>query len=305
VDELDSYSRTVSAVAAEITGRVAAVRTGRGSGSAVVVPGDGVLVTNAHVVGSGQRGRADFVDGRQVEVRVAGADPLSDLAVLRAGRSDELPEPVRLGNAEELVVGQLVVAVGNPLGLAGSVTAGVVSALGRALPTRSGSAGRVIEDVIQTDAALNPGNSGGALADARGRVVGINTAVAGVGLGLAVPVNTTTRRIVQMLLADGRVRRAYLGVVGTPAPVPAAVAQRHGRQNGLRLAEVISGSPAAQAGLRPGDLVLDVGRQPVQDAQGIQRQLFGEAIGVPLPVTVLRNGAMVDVVAVPTELAPR
>jgi serine protease Do len=305
VDELDSYSRTVSAVAAEITGRVAAVRTGRGSGSAVVVPGDGVLVTNAHVVGSGQRGRADFVDGRQVEVRVAGADPLSDLAVLRAGRSDELPEPVRLGNAEELVVGQLVVAVGNPLGLAGSVTAGVVSALGRALPTRSGSAGRVIEDVIQTDAALNPGNSGGALADARGRVVGINTAVAGVGLGLAVPVNATTRRIVQMLLADGRVRRAYLGVVGTPAPVPAAVAQRHGRQNGLRLAEVISGSPAAQAGLRPGDLVLDVGRQPVQDAQGIQRQLFGEAIGVPLPVTVLRNGAMVDVIAVPTELAPR
>ena len=305
MDELDSYSRTVSAVAAEITGRVAAVRTGRGSGSAVVVPGDGVLVTNAHVVGSGQRGRADFVDGRQVEVRVAGADPLSDLAVLRAGRSDELPEPVRLGNAEELVVGQLVVAVGNPLGLAGSVTAGVVSALGRALPTRSGSAGRVIEDVIQTDAALNPGNSGGALADARGRVVGINTAVAGVGLGLAVPVNATTRRIVQMLLADGRVRRAYLGVVGTPAPVPAAVAQRHGRQNGLRLAEVISGSPAAQAGLRPGDLVLDVGRQPVQDAQGIQRQLFGEAIGVPLPVTVLRNGAMVDVVAVPTELAPR
>jgi S1-C subfamily serine protease len=305
VDELDSYSRTVSAVAAEITGRVAAVRTGRGSGSAVVVPGDGVLVTNAHVIGSGRRGRADFVDGRQVEVRVIGADPLSDLAVLRAARPDELPEPVRLGNAEELVVGQLVVAVGNPLGLAGSVTAGVVSALGRALPTRSGSAGRVIEDVIQTDAALNPGNSGGALADARGRVVGINTAVAGVGLGLAVPVNATTRRIVQMLLADGRVRRAYLGVVGTPAPVPAAVAHRHGRQNGLRLAEVIGGSPAAQAGLRPGDLVLDVGRQPVQDAQGIQRQLFGEAIGVPLPVTVLRNGAMVDVVAVPTELAPR
>jgi serine protease Do len=302
VDELDSYSRTVSAVAAEITGRVAAVRTGRGSGSAVVVPGDGVLVTNAHVVGSGQRGRADFVDGRQVEVRVAGADPLSDLAVLRAGRSDELPEPVRLGNAEELVVGQLVVAVGNPLGLAGSVTAGVVSALGRALPTRSGSAGRVIEDVIQTDAALNPGNSGGALADARGRVVGINTAVAGVGLGLAVPVNTTTRRIVQMLLADGRVRRAYLGVVGTPAPVPADVAERHSRRSGVRLAEVVPGSPAAEAGLRAGDLVLDVGRHPVQNAQGIQKQLFGDAVGVPLPVTVLRNGAMVDVVAVPTEL---
>jgi serine protease Do len=303
VDELDSYSRTVSAVAAEITGKVAAVRTGRGSGSAVVVDADGVLVTNAHVVGGARRGRADFVDGTQVEVAVVGTDPLSDLAVLRAARPGDLPPPVTLGNADDLVVGQLVVAVGNPLGLAGSVTAGVVSALGRALPTRSGSAGRVVEDVIQTDAALNPGNSGGALADSRARVVGINTAVAGVGLGLAVPVNATTRRIVAALLADGRVRRAYLGVVGSPAPVPATVADRYGRRNGLRLAEVIGGSPAAQAGLRAGDLVLDVGRRPVHDAQGVQRQLFGEAIGVPLPVTVLRNGAMVDVVAVPTELS--
>jgi serine protease Do len=300
VDELDAYSRTVSAVAAELTGKVAAVRTGRGSGSAVVT-GDGILVTNAHVVGQARRGRADFVDGAQVEVAVVGTDPLSDLAVLRAV-SGALPSPVTLGDADELVVGQLVVAVGNPLGLAGSVTAGVVSALGRALPTRSGSAGRVVEDVIQTDAALNPGNSGGALADSRARVVGINTAVAGVGLGLAVPVNATTRRIVATLLADGRVRRAYLGVVGSPAPVPSAVADRYGRRNGLRLAEVIGGSPAAQAGLRAGDLVLDVGRRPVEDAQGIQRQLFDDAIGVPLPVTVLRNGAMVDVVAVPTEL---
>jgi S1-C subfamily serine protease len=300
VDELDAYSRTVSAVAAELTGKVAAVRTGRGSGSAVVT-GDGILVTNAHVVGQARRGRADFVDGTQVEVAVVGIDPLSDLAVLRAV-GGALPTPVTLGDADGLVVGQLVVAVGNPLGLAGSVTAGVVSALGRALPTRSGVAGRVVEDVIQTDAALNPGNSGGALADSRARVVGINTAVAGVGLGLAVPVNATTRRIVATLLADGRVRRAYLGVVGSPAPVPAAVADRYGRRNGLRLAEVIGGSPAAQAGLRAGDLVLDVGRRPVEDAQGIQRQLFGDAIGVPLPVTVLRNGAMVDVVAVPTEL---
>jgi S1-C subfamily serine protease len=302
VDELDSYSRTVSAVAAEVTPRVAAVRIGRGSGSAVVIPGDGVLVTNAHVVADARRGRADFLDGVQVPVRVLGADPLSDLAVLRAERPADLPPPVRLGNADELVVGQLVVAVGNPLGLAGSVTAGVVSALGRALPTRSGSAGRVVEDVIQTDAALNPGNSGGALADSAGRVVGINTAVAGVGLGLAVPVNATTFRIMEALLRDGKVRRAYLGVVGTPAPVPADVAERHSRRSAVRLAEVVAGSPAARAGLRPGDLVLDVNRQAVTDAQGIQKQLFGDAIGVPLPVTVLRNGAMVDVVAVPTEL---
>ncbi len=301
MDELDSYSQTVSRVAAELTRKVAAVRTARGSGSAVVT-GEGILITNAHVVGEARRGRADFVDGVQVDVAVVGTDPLSDLAVLRAARPGDLPSPVTLGDADGLVVGQLVVAVGNPLGLAGSVTAGVVSALGRALPTRSGAAGRVVEDVIQTDAALNPGNSGGALADSRARVVGINTAVAGVGLGLAVPVNATTRRIVAALLADGRVRRAYLGLVGSPAPVPAAVADKYGRRNGLRLVEVISGSPAARAGLRAGDLVLDVGRHPVEDAQGIQRQLFGEAIGVPLPVTVLRNGAMVDVVAVPSEL---
>jgi len=302
VDELDSYSRTVSAVAAEITPRVAAVRIGRGTGSAVVVPGDGVLVTNAHVVADARRGRADFLDGAQASIRVVGTDPLSDLAVLRAERPADLPSPVRLGDADGLVVGQLVVAVGNALGLAGSVTAGVVSGLGRSLPTRSGQAGRVVEDVIQTDAALNPGNSGGALADSAGRVVGINTAVAGMGLGLAVPVNATTLRIIETLLREGRVRRAYLGVVGTPAPVPADVAERHSRHSGVRLAEVVAGSPAALAGLRRGDLVLDVGRHPVHDAQGIQKQLFGDAVGVPLPVTVLRNGAMVDVVAVPTEL---
>jgi S1-C subfamily serine protease len=296
---MDSYSRTVSAVAAELTPKVAAVRFGRGSGSAVVVSRT-ELVTNAHVVGRSRSGRADFGDGSQVPVRVAGADPLSDLALLQA--DGDLPEPVRLGSADDLVVGQLVVAVGNPLGLAGSVTAGVVSALGRSLPTQDGTAGRVVEDVIQTDAALNPGNSGGALADSEGRVVGINTAVAGTGLGLAVPVNATTRRIVDTLRADGRVRRAYLGVVGAPAPVPAAVADRYGRRNGLRLAEVVTGSPADRAGLRRGDLVLDVGRRPVEDAQGIQRQLFADAIGAPLPVTVLRNGAMVDVVAVPSEL---
>ncbi|MCW0212611.1 MAG: trypsin-like peptidase domain-containing protein [Pseudonocardia sp.] len=301
MDELDAYSRTVSTVAAELTKRVAAVRIGRGSGSAVVVaPGE--LLTNAHVVGDARDGRADFVDGEQVAFRVAGVDPLSDLALLRVRDAGALPEPARLGNADGLVVGQLVVAVGNPLGLAGSVTAGVASALGRSLPTRSGSAGRVVEDVIQTDAALNPGNSGGALADSHARVVGINTAVAGTGLGLAVPINATTLRIVEALRTDGRVRRAYLGVVGTPAPVPAAVADRYGRRNGLRLAEVVAGSPAAAAGLRRGDLVLDVGRAAVEDAQGIQRQLFGEAVGVPLPVTVLRNGAMVDVIAVPTEL---
>ena len=306
---LDAYSQVVTAVAAEMTPHVAGLRVrlpGRGGlsaglGSAVVFTEDGFLLTNAHVVGSSRSGVVAFADGEEARFDVVGADPLSDLAVVRA--AGKTPAPARLGDADTLLVGQLVVAVGNPLGLAGSVTAGVVSALGRSLPTRSGRAGRVIEDVIQTDAALNPGNSGGALADGAGRVVGINTAVAGIGLGLAVPVNTTTRRIIGSLLSDGRVRRAYLGVVSMPAPLPAPVAERSGQRNGLRLVEVIAGSPAAEAGLKPGDLVVSVGRSPVSGAQDIQRLLFAEAIGLPLPVTVVRNGAMVDVFAVPMELS--
>jgi S1-C subfamily serine protease len=176
----------------------------------------------------------------------------------------------------------------------------VVSAVGRSLPTRGRETG-LVEDVIQTDAALNPGNSGGALADADARVVGINTAVAGVGLGLAVPVNATTRRIISALMKDGRVRRAYLGLVSTPEPLPAPLQERFGRRSGLRVAEVVSGGPAARAGVRPGDLLVSAGGHPVQKAQDLQRLMFGEAIGQPLPITVMRNGALVDVIAEPSE----
>src|SRR4051794_23453216 len=235
---LDAYSRIVTAVAAEVTQHVAALqvttRDGRGgAGSAVVVSADGLLLTNAHVVGQAAAGRAVFSDGSEADVDVVGADPLSDLAVVRARSAT--PPPAVLGNAETLRVGQLVVAVGNPLGLAGSVTAGVVSGLGRSLPTRDGRTARVVEDVIQTDAALNPGNSGGALADSSSRVVGINTAVAGWGLGLAVPMNDTSRRIIAALTDDGRVRRSYLGLVRTPAPVPAPLAERTRRRAGPRI----------------------------------------------------------------------
>ncbi len=307
-DELDAYSRTVTRVADALLPHVASlsVRTSRrgmeadGAGSAVVFTDDGYLVTNAHVTGRADHGRAEFADGTQAEFDVVGADPLSDLAVVRTrGRA---PAAAEFGDAADLKVGQLVVAVGNPLGLSGSVTAGVVSALGRSIPARSGRAARVIEDVIQTDAAINPGNSGGALADAHGRVIGINTAVAGIGLGLAVPINTTTRRIIATLMREGRVRRAFLGLVNTPMPLPAALAGRIGQTHGLRVVEVVSGSPADQAGLKPGDLVLSAGRQPVAEAVSLQRLLFDDAIGTPLPLTVLRNGAMVDVIAVPTEL---
>jgi S1-C subfamily serine protease len=301
---LDAYSRVVAGVAAELTPKVASLRVkaGRGEsmGSAVVFTGDGFLLTNAHVVGRAHSGTALFADGTTAPFTLVGADPLSDLAVLRAG--GPTPAPAELGEADRLVVGQLVVAVGSPLGLAGSVTAGVVSALGRSLPTRSGAAGRLVEDVIQTDAALNPGNSGGALADAQSRVVGINTAVAGIGLGLAVPVNATSRRIIGALIRDGRVRRAYLGLVSIPAPLSAQLRERFGRPNGLRVAEVVAGGPADRAGLRAGDLLLSAGGQPVGAAQDLQRLMFAEAIGRPLAITVMRNGALVDVIAEPSEL---
>ncbi|HET9974799.1 MAG TPA: trypsin-like peptidase domain-containing protein [Streptosporangiaceae bacterium] len=271
-------------------------RAGESLGSGVVFTGDGFLLTNAHVVGQSTAGTAEFADGTSAPFRVVGADPLSDLAVLRA--NGPTPEPAELGEADALKVGQLVVAVGNPLGLAGSVTAGVVSALGRSLPAR----GRVIEDVIQTDAALNPGNSGGALADADARVVGINTAVAGVGLGMAVPVNDTTRRIISALMRDGRVRRAYLGLAMIPGPVPAQWRDRLGRSKGLLVAQVVPNGPAARAGLRQGDLLLTVGGKPVAVSQDLQRLMFSEAIGRPLAITVMRNGALVDVIAEPSEL---
>ena len=303
-EALDTFSATVARVAASVSPHVAAVEVrGRGrsgAGSAVVLTDDGFLVTNAHVVAGMGEGTARFPDGTDAEVELVGADPLSDLAVLRA--RSRTPAAATMGDADALVVGQLVVAVGNPFGFAGSVSVGVVSGLGRALPTRAGRAMRVIEDVIQTDAALNPGNSGGALADARGRVVGINTAVAGVGLGLAVPVNATTRRIIGTLLRDGRVRRAYLGLVTAPTPVPARLRERLGRTTALRVVEVISGSPAETAGLRPGDLVLSAGAADLRDAQSLQRLLFADAIGIRFPVTVLRGEAMVDVIAVPAEL---
>jgi S1-C subfamily serine protease len=306
---LDAYSRVVTGIAAELTPRVAALqmsrrrRNGRieaSAGSAVLFTDDGFLLTNAHVVGRNTSGTAAFADGTTAPFRVVGTGAFSDLAVIRA--DGPTPPPARLGDASTLRVGQLVVAVGNPLGLAGSITAGVVSALGRSLPTRAGETVRVIDDVIQTDAALNPGNSGGALATASGEVVGISTAVAGIGLGLAVPVNETTRRIVAALLTEGRVRRAYLGVAGTPAPLPPAFARRTGQRVGMRVIEVVPDGPAARAGIHDGDLLLTAAGQPIVSAQALQRLMLADAIGRQLPITVVRNDALLDLVATPVEL---
>ncbi|HET8683018.1 MAG TPA: trypsin-like peptidase domain-containing protein [Micromonosporaceae bacterium] len=304
-DALDAYSRVVTTVAAKVLPSVAAlvVRTprGGGGGSALTFTDDGFLLTSAHVVAGAGSGTATFGDGSEARFDVVGADALSDLAVLRS-RMAGAP-PAELGNADELRIGQLVVAVGNPMGLAGSVTAGVVSGLGRSLPARDGRHLRLIDDVIQTDAALNPGNSGGALADSTGRVVGVNTAVAGYGLGLAVPINSTTRHIIGELVSSGRVRRAWLGVAGSPLPLPPAVAQRLGQRLGLRVAEVVPGSPAGLAGIYLGDVIISAGGRPVENVQALLRLMLGPAIGTRLPITVLRRGAFVDVVAVPTELS--
>jgi S1-C subfamily serine protease len=297
---LDAYSRAVTAVAQTVGPSVAALQLTRSAGSAVVFTDDGFLLTNAHVVGRDSNGTAAFADGTRRSFQVVGTDPLSDLAVVRC--DGPTPTPAVLGEAGRLRVGQLVIAVGHPLGLLGSVTAGIVSGLGRALPVRAGPAVRVIDDVIQTDAALNPGNSGGALAIADGTVVGINTAIAGLGLGLAVPINAATRHIIGSLIHDGRVRRAYLGIAGAPAPVPPQVAQRIGRDKGVMVTETVPGGPARRAGMLPGDLILEAGHVPITAAADLQRLMLAEAIDQPFAMTVLRNGAMVDLIVRPAEL---
>jgi S1-C subfamily serine protease len=310
-DALDAYSRVVTQVAERLAPSVASVRVARrvrggrvldGGGSAVVVTPDGFMLSSAHVVArTSGNGRASFPDGRECEFEVVGSDPLSDLAVLRASASDLAP--AELGDAERLRVGQLVVAIGNPHGFGGSVTAGVISALGRSLPTRSGSASRLVENVIQTDAALNPGNSGGALVDGLGRVVGVNTAVAGIGLGLAVPINETTRRILAALMREGVFRRAYIGIAGGSRPLPPRLARELGREQGIEVVEVVDGSPAARAGLRPEDLIHDVDGVPVTDAGDLQRLMTGELIGRTIRVGVVRGELTLDLPVVPVELA--
>jgi serine protease Do len=311
-EALDAYSRTVTGVAERVGASVAnlrVLRRGRGggsvpagAGSGIALTPDGFLLTSAHVVaGSNRRGRASFTDGRELRFEVVGADPLSDLAVLRA-EADGLAAAT-LGDAENLRVGQLVVALGNPHGFAGSVTAGVVSALGRSLPARTRQTVRIIDNVIQTDAALNPGNSGGALVDSAGRVVGVNTAVAGIGLGLAVPINAATRRIIGALMSEGRVRRAYLGVAGGPRPLPPSAGARYGARTGVEVIEVVAGSPAEQAGLRPEDLIVELDGTAVTGVDDLQRAMVAELIGKPVTVGVVRGGGLVTVELVPTELS--
>src|SRR5437867_5415401 len=308
-EALDAYSAIVTSVADRLAPSVTSLRVAQrlrggrraeGAGSGVIITPDGFALTSAHVIQRADGGTASFADGREFPFQVVGSDPLSDLAVIRVAASDLAP--AELGDADRLRVGQLVVAIGNPLGFAGSVTAGVVSALGRSLPTRSGSAGRLVENVIQTDAALNPGNSGGALADGLSRVVGINTAVAGIGLGLAVPINEATRKIISALMKDGRVRRAYIGVAGGSRPLPPRAAASVRRTNGVEVVEVVADSPAARTGFRPGDIILEVDGTPIEDVADLQRLMVGEALGGPMHLRVWRDREVRTFEVRPTEL---
>ena len=307
---LDAYSRTVIAVAEALSRSVANLQVTRrtrrgpavGAGSGVVITPDGFLITSAHVVEGSRRGVASFSDGREAKVSLVGADPLSDLAVVRAEDGDLAA--ASLGDATGLRVGQLVVAIGNPQGFASSVTAGVVSGLGRSLPVGArGGPRRLVENVIQTDAALNPGNSGGALVDGAARVVGINTAVAGIGLGLAVPINGATRTIVSTLIRDGRVRRAQIGAAVAPRALPPTAAERLGRSGGVQLLQVLEDSPAQRAGLRRGDLLIELDGEQVTDANALQRLMVQERIGRTVTARVLRDGSELSVSVTLEELA--
>ena len=312
-EAMDAYSRSVVGVAERLAPAVASLRVQRrtrggrmpaGAGSGVVLTHDGFVLTSAHVVSGRQGdGRAAFTDGRELRFNIVGRDALSDLAIVRTEDGDLTP--AELGDADALRVGQLVVAIGNPHGLEGSITAGVVSALGRAMPTQAGRRVRIIDNVIQTDAALNPGNSGGALADARGNVVGVNTAVAGVGLGLAVPINAATRKIIGALMSEGRVRRAYLGIAGGPRPLPPRARKLFERRVGVEVVEVVSGSPADRAGVREGDLIVEVDSRAVESAADLQQMMVAEVIGTELTAKIWRTGSELELRIVPVELDER
>jgi S1-C subfamily serine protease len=300
---LDSYSRAVIHAVEQAGPAVVKIEAGgRGSGSGFLFTPDGLVVTNSHVVERASRMTVALLDGAACRADLVGADPDSDLAVLRIDCAGAAPLPwVHFGDSSALRPGQVVVAIGNPYGFQHSVTSGVVSAVGRSMRTRSG---RLMEDVIQTDAALNPGNSGGPLVTTSGAVVGVNTAVIlpAQGLSLAIASNTV-RFVVSALLREGRVRRSYIGVTGQSVPVPRSLARAHqlAVTSGVLAAAVEARSPADDAGLRVGDVILSFSGQRVGAVDDLHRILTADRIGVPSPVTVLRGSGRRQLTVVPAE----
>jgi S1-C subfamily serine protease len=296
----DSFSDTVVRVVERAGPSVIGVRRGRrvrggdiyeGAGSGVIIAGDGYALTNNHVVQGADRIEAVLHDGRVIAAREVGSDPDTDLALLQLEGAGHVA--AELGDSDRLRVGELAIAIGNPLGLQATVTAGVISALRRTL---RGESGRLIEDVIQTDAALNPGNSGGALVDARGRVVGINAAIIGGAQGIcfAVPINTA-KRIVPELMREGRVARGWFGVAGQTQGLSLALMRRLRLKEagGMLVVALVEGGPAEAAGVRVGDVVLSLGGKPTPSVDAIHRLLTRETIGKTMPLEVLRDGEVV------------
>jgi S1-C subfamily serine protease len=309
VEILDAYSRAVVSVVDAVGPAVVSVTIGRnraggrvaatGAGSGVIIAPDGYVVTNDHVVHDAGRLEATLTDGRTLEAVVVGEDPSTDLALIRLNSAD-LPV-AELGRSAALRVGQLVVAIGNPLGFQSTVSAGVVSALGRSFRSRTG---RLIESVIQTDVALNPGSSGGPLVDSSGRVVGINTAIIAMaqGLSFAIPIDTATW-VIGELLTHGRVRRAWLGLVAQTRPLDRSLGRRLGI-SGTHVVEIVAvepGGPAAATGLRGKDWILAVDGQSTPTVDELHRRLATTTIGVPVSVAVLRGRDRMEIPVTPLE----
>jgi S1-C subfamily serine protease len=314
---LDAYSRTVIGALGRVQQAVAfiavehrlpgdAAAHGRGArggtGSGFLFTPDGYLLTNSHVVHGATHIQVTLADGAKFDADLVGDDPGSDLAVLRIGSPEPLPH-VELGESSKLRVGQIAIAVGNPLGLQQTVTTGVISALGRSLRSNSG---RMIYDVIQTDAALNPGNSGGPLINSAGQVIGVNTAIipGAQAICFATAIDTA-KWVIMQIFAHGRVRRAYIGVAGTTTPLSRRMQRYFGlsAQSGVHVMEIVKGSPASFGGLRTDDTIVAIDAQPVQDVDSLQRTLDASRIDKPVSVTVLRGAQRVELTVTPVEQA--
>ena len=297
---LDAYSRAVVSAVDAVGPSVVHIEAGRGGGSGVVFTPDGLILTNDHVVDGAASWKAVFADGHTFAADLVGRDPDTDLAVLRVSSDRSLPW-ITLADSRALRVGQIAIAIGSPFGFQHSVSAGIVSALGRSLRARSG---RLMDDIIQTDAALNPGNSGGPLVSTRGDVIGINTAMiaAAQGLCFAVPSNTASH-VAAKLICHGRVRRSRIGVAGQSVRVPRAIAreQHLSAASGVAVASVEPASPAAKAGLREGDVIVAFAGAAVAAVDDLQRVLTDEQVGKPAPVTILRDWQRRDVMVTPVD----
>jgi S1-C subfamily serine protease len=297
---LDAYSRSVIQAVEAVGPAVVKIEAEHGGGSGVLFTPDGLALTNDHVVGQSSHLLALLPDGRRLRADLVGRDADTDLAVLRVAADDAVPWAV-LGNSQAIRVGQIAIAIGNPFGLQHSVTAGVISAVGRSLRARSG---RLIDDIIQTDAALNPGNSGGPLVTSTGEVIGINTATVMPAQGLCFALASNIARFVAArLIRDGRIRRSYIGVAGQTVPIPRALARslRLAVSSGVLVASVESNSPAVRSGLREGDIILGLGDLPVSAVEDLHRQLTEDRVGVETALTVLRGGQRRQLAVVPVE----